>query len=74
MAIVIASIILATLPAYGTDSDPAQSYSDRSTIIMMSCCGIVGICWGVSSVATHRAKTSMQTIDYNKLQLCVRVQ
>lgn len=71
MAIVIASVLLASLPAMDS-KDGATAYADRSTIIMMTCCAIVGLSWGISSVATHRARSSMRTLDYKRLRLCVR--
>ena len=64
-------VFFASMPAFGIESG-AKAYADISTIIMMICCAVVGLSWGISSVATHRARESLRSVEYKRLGLCVR--
>ena len=77
MGVVSVFIFLACLFPIMTKNDnistKADAYRDFSTIHMMISCGIVGLCWLVSSIATKRHHDKVaREVQYNRLQLCVR--
>ena len=80
MAIALACIIIASAAPKMRENDvlnrtQSDGYRDISTIVMMTSCAIVGLCWGISSIATKRHTDKVaQNLNYSRLQLCVRVQ